>query len=76
MWTEADKKRIRAQLEAVQKCNGDCAHCEHLDIPTASTERALYFAIGCRKAPDFSPISESPRKLRAELIEALEFELA
>lgn len=71
MNTEAEKKRIRALLAKIEKCNGDCKHCDKLDFVTNGT----YYAYGCKHAPNFSPISNTMRELRDILIEQLNFEL-
>lgn len=72
MWyTESELKKLRATLRKIEKCNGDCKHCEKLDF----VSNGYSYAFGCKVAPNFSPISETMRDLKAELIEALKFEL-
>ena len=48
------KKQIR-QLESagrkLEKCGGDCRHCDKCHIYTRWTERAGYMAVGCDLLP-------------------------
>ncbi len=67
---------LNRQLRAVKACNGDCLHCESCQVKTATTERATYFAFECLKAPALGAISDRPSTMRADIIEALEFELS
>lgn len=71
MNTEAEKKKISALLAKIEKCNGDCKHCDNLDFVT----NGKYYAYGCKHAPNFSPISNTMRELHDALIEQLKFEL-
>lgn len=72
------KEKFEAALKRLEKCGGDCKHCEKCHIYTASTERALYYAFGCDVLPQehFSYISDSMRDLKKEAVGALTFELA
>ena len=72
MWyTESELKKLRATLRKIEKCNGDCKHCEKLDFVT----NGYCYAYGCKHAPNFSPISNTMRELHDILIEQLKFEL-
>ena len=72
MWyTESELKKLRATLRKIEKCNGDCKHCDKLDFVSNGT----YYAYGCKHAPNFSPISNTMRELRDILVEQLKFEL-
>lgn len=66
---------MKKQLAAVMKCSGDCRNCENLDFHSASTERATYFAFGCKLVDTLSAISERPSKMHEEIINTLKFEL-
>lgn len=52
MYTKTERKQLEAALKRVQKCSGDCKHCEKCHIYTASTPRALYMAVGCDALPE------------------------
>ena len=43
---------------------------------TATVGRVTYMAFECLKAPALGAISDRPSTMRAEIIEALEFELS
>lgn len=74
--TKKEIADLKHQLRAVKACNGDCLHCESCQVRTATTERATYMAFECLKAPALGVISDRPSTMRAEIIEALEFELS
>lgn len=76
MYNEKELERLKKQLARVQKCKGNCHDCKRLLIETASTDRALYMAFGCGIAPNFSPISNTLKGLKAALIDQLQFEIA
>ena len=75
MYTATEKKAIQKQLDSILKCSGKCKSCKNLILETASTEKVIYYAFGCKKAKNFSPISESTKTLKDDLIECLTFEL-
>lgn len=66
---------MKKQLAAVMKCSGDCRNCENLDFHSASTERATYFAFGCKLVDTLNAISERPSQMHEEIINTLKFEL-
>lgn len=74
--TKKEITELKRQLRAVKACNGDCLHCESCNTRTATAGRCTYFAFECLKAPALGAISESPSTMRAEIVEALEFELS
>lgn len=74
--TKKETAELKRQLKAVKACNGDCLNCESCQIRTASAGRCTYFAFECLKAPALGVISERPSTMRAEIVEALEFELS
>ena len=78
MYTKKEIKSLESALRKVKKCDGDCRHCKKCHVYTASTEKSLYFAVGCDLLPVdlFSCIADTPGKLKAAAIETLEFELS
>ena len=78
-YTKTEKKQLQAALNKIQKCNGDCKHCEKCHMYTSAiNERSIVYAFGCDYMPEkfFDAISESMKTLKAECVETLEFELA
>lgn len=45
--TKTQERKLKTALKRLEKCGGDCHHCEKCRIYTRSTERALYMAVGC-----------------------------
>lgn len=74
--TKKEIADLKRQLRAVRACNGDCLNCESCQVRTATTGHATYMAFECLKAPALGAISDRPSTMRAEIIEALEFELS
>lgn len=70
------KERIEKTLAKINKCSGNCKDCKNLVYHSTSTERAIYYAFGCKYTEwIFGAISESTKTMKAEIIEALNFEL-
>ena len=59
--TKTQERKLKTALKRLEKCGGDCHHCEKCRIYTRSTERALYMAVGCDLLPEemFSCIADS-----------------
>lgn len=78
MYTKTERRRLEAALHRIQKCGGDCHHCEKCHIYTASTPNALYMAVGCDALPQefFTYIADTPSQLHAAALETLKFELS
>lgn len=78
MYTKTERRALEAALKRVQKCGGDCSHCEKCHIYTASSPKALYMAVGCDALPEkfFSCIADTPRQLHTAALETLQFELS
>lgn len=74
--TKKEIAELKRQLRAVKACSGDCLHCESCNTKTANAGRCIYYAFECLKAPALGAISERPSTMRAEIVEALEFELS
>lgn len=76
--TKAIETKLKSGLKKLEKCNGDCIHCEKFHCYFADSENALYMAYGCDLLPieNFSSISDSVRTLRADAIETAKFELS
>lgn len=74
--TKKEIAELKRQLRAVKACNGDCLHCENCNMKSASSGRCTYFAFECLKAPAIGAIAERLSTMRAEIVEALEFELS
>lgn len=74
--TKKEIAELKRQLRAVKACSGDCLHCESCNMKTGSNEHYIYFAFECLKAPALGAISERPSTMRADIVEALEFELS
>ena len=59
------KKQVR-QLETagkkLEKCGGDCRHCDKCHIYTRWTERAGYMAVGCDLLPSGKTVQKGPRQ--------------
>lgn len=75
--TAKERKALETAQKRLFKCGGDCSHCEKCHIYTASTEKALYMAVGCDLLPAnmFSYIADIPSQLHAAL-ETVQFELS
>lgn len=43
--TKTEERKLKTALRRLEKCGGDCHHCEKCRVYTRSTERALYMAI-------------------------------
>lgn len=77
MYTEKERAKIERQLARIEKCKGDCKHCQKCQIETRTiNERCIVYAFGCMLAPDFSPISDTMTDLHKTLLETLRFELS
>lgn len=76
--TATQRKKLQTAEKRLNKCGGDCHHCEKCHIYTRSTERALYMATGCDLLPAelFDSICNVPSELHAAALEAVQFELA
>ena len=75
------KKQIK-QLETagrkLEKCGGDCRHCDKCHIYTRWTERAGYMAVGCDLLPSelYDYIASVPSQLHTAAVELVKFELS
>lgn len=75
-------KELNREKKALAKCGGNCQKCESLHFYSTDLYwpdgrlRAVCYAFGCDKCPYFGVISENPKKMHAELLEAIEFELS
>ena len=75
------KKQIK-QLEIagrkLEKCGGDCRHCDKCHIYTRWTERAGYMAVGCGLRPSelYDYIASVPSQLHAAAVELVKLELS
>ena len=60
--TKTEERKLKTALRRLEKCGGDCHHCEKCRVYTRSTERALYMAVGCDLLPVemFSYIADTP----------------
>lgn len=80
MYTKTEIKQLNTLKRRIEKCSpegGSCKNCEDCFVKTAESGRFIYYAFGCRKAEKFfGIISESPSTLKAELLEAINFELS
>lgn len=75
MTTAKEAARMRRSIKKLTACGGDCKHCEHAKVNTASRDRFTYYAFYCDMDINIQPYSNSLRSLRQETLEALEFEL-
>ena len=75
--TKTQERKLKTALKRLEKCGGDCHHCENCRVYTRSTERALYMAVGCDLLPVemFSYIADTPKGLHAAALETARFEL-
>ena len=69
-------KELNREKKVLSKCGGNCQECESLHFYSCETERGVAFAWGCDKCPYFGVISENPKTMHKELLEAIEFELS
>lgn len=78
MWNKTMRTKLERALRKLEKCNGDCKHCEKAHYYSAETERGIAYAWGCDILPtdEFSCISNSLRELRNEALECVRFELS
>ena len=75
MTTAKEREALRKLLARIEKCNGECGKCPNLAFATGSDGLNAYFAVGCALAPNFCPIADSPKQIKAALIDQLKFEL-
>lgn len=75
MYTKKELASIRATLARIEKCSGECGKCPNLAFATGSERLNVFFAVGCALAPNFCPIADSPKQIKAALIDQLKFEL-
>ena len=75
--TVKERKALERAQKRLEKCGGNCKHCEKCHFYFANTERVLYMAVGCDLLPVemFSSISDIPSQLHAAAIETVNFEL-
>lgn len=75
--TKTQERKLKTALKRLEKCGGDCHHCENCRVYTRSTERVLYMAVGCDLLPVemFSCIADTPKSLHAAALETVHFEL-
>lgn len=75
--TKAQERKLKTALKRLEKCGGDCHHCENCRVYTRSTERAIYMAVGCDLLPKelFSCIADTPKGLHPAALEIARFEL-
>lgn len=78
MWNNAMKKKLEAALKRLNKCDGDCKHCEKCHMYFHDTPHIIYYAFGCDNLPteEFSAISDSMSDLRKDVLETVKFELS
>jgi hypothetical protein len=69
--------RIQEAIDRIEKCNGDCHNCKHIEIATAPTEYGACYAHYCGIAfkAGFRILSESRHGLKPETISSLVSEL-
>lgn len=75
--TKTEERKLKTALRRLEKCGGDCHHCEKCRVYTRSTERALFMAVGCDLLPVemFSYIADTSKGLHAAALEIARFEL-
>ena len=75
--TVKERKALERAQKRLEKCGGNCKHCEKCHFYFANTERVLYMAVGCDLLPVemFSSIADIPSQLHAAAIETVNFEL-
>lgn len=76
--TSKQRQRLETALKRLEKCGGDCRHCERCHIYTGSTARAIYMAVGCDLLPAdmFDYIAGYPSELHAAALNTVRFELS
>lgn len=75
--SNTEKMKLEKALNYIQKCSGDCKHCEKCRIITS--EKSMYYAFICSvhgMADYFTAISETMHGLKNAMIEAIQFELS
>ena len=75
MRTAKEAARMRRSIKTLTACGGDCKHCEHAQVNTASRDRSIYYAFHCDVDCNIQPYSDSLRELRDTTLEALALEL-
>ena len=76
--TKTKKKQYEIALKKLNKCSGDCKHCNKCHVYTSAWNRdSCYYAFGCDLLPvtDFDYISSTMRNLHATAIDTIKFEL-
>lgn len=75
---EKERKQLETALKKLEKCGGDCKKCKKCHVYTASSENALYMAVGCDLLPRsmFDAIASYPSELHQEAKETALFELS
>ena len=78
MWNKTMRTKLERALRKLEKCNGDCKHCEKAHMYFADGERAIYYAFGCDVLPqeEFTYLSNSYAELHDAALECMKFELS
>ena len=76
--TEKQIKQLETAGKKLEKCGGDCRHCDKCHIYTRWTERAGYMAVGCDLLPSelYDYIASVPAQLHTAAVELVKFELS
>lgn len=76
MLSERDKKSLLAAKKRLEKCGGDCKHCDRARVIVSKV--GLYYAWTCDALPENwqTPIADSLNELHAEAMEIVTFELS
>ena len=72
--TKTQKTATEKAIRKIEKCNGDCKHCEHLKIPSKGTYYA--FICGIADKAGYASYSNTIKDLRSITLECLLFELS
>ena len=76
--TKKQIKQLEKAGKKLEKCGGDCHHCNKCHIYTRWTERAGYMAVGCDLLPSelYDYIASVPSQLHSAAVELVKFELS
>lgn len=76
--TKKQIEQLKTAGRKLEKCGGNCNHCDKCHIYTNWSDRAGFMAVGCDLLPSelYDAIADLPSQLHAEAVELVKFELS
>lgn len=75
--TEKQRRHLDTVARRLEKCSGDCSHCEKCHYYFAQNDRAIYMSVGCDLLPQksYGNIADYPSQLHAAAREAIKADI-